>query len=165
MPDIEAQAEVGRFSLASSVASVNTHYISGLLTSMSPVRRTSLFRAAQQDEDRLRNRVVMVFVITTLLVRVTVAVFADELVRLLPAPYHGVAGVIPFALLGWTIYGIYMIVYRMMIRKHKRAYYVAVSVVAGGTVHRLQYSLGSAGFGAIGQALAMGATYVFCGGS
>lgn len=152
-------AEVGRFSIASSAAAVNSHYISGLLTSFSPVRRTTLFKAAElAEEERLRNRVVTVFVTTTLAFGVAIALLADELIRVLPRSYHGAANVIPFALLGWTTYGIYMVVYRMTTHDHKRLYYVLASVLSLGSYVGFSALL-DPGLGAIGQALAMCLTY------
>jgi O-antigen/teichoic acid export membrane protein len=158
-----SSSEVARFSVASSAAAVNTHYISGLLMSFSPVRRTPLFKAAQLEEEaRLRNRVVTVFVTTTLSAGVVTALLADEIIRVLPASYQSAAGVIPFALLGWATYGIYMVIYRMTTHDHKRAIYVLTSVLSVGMYVGFSALLDPR-LGAIGQGLAMCLTYAMTG--
>ena len=95
-------ADVGEFSVASNISSVNTNYISGFLTSFSPVRRTSLFAAAEQDARELRRNLINIFVVTSLLIFLAIALFADELIKVSPPEYAHAATVVPFALLGWT---------------------------------------------------------------
>jgi O-antigen/teichoic acid export membrane protein len=152
-------ADVGRFSIASGAAAANNHYVSGLLTSFSPTRRTTIFRAVQREEEpHLRRQVVTTFVTTSMVVGVILALLADELIQVLPAAYHSAASVIPFALLGWTAYGVYMVIYRMTERPHKRVVYVGASVLSVGLYIGFSAWLAPQA-GAIGQALAMCLTY------
>ena len=151
-------AGVGEFSVASSMSAVNAHFVSGFLSSFSPIRRTSLFAAAQRDAARLRRAVVHAFVATGLLLFVSVALLAPELVLILPTAYRGAAAIVPYALIGWTGYGFYMVIYRMAEFPHKRLLYVGVSILSAGLYWGFSAVLDPR-FGGAGQGVAMGLTY------
>lgn len=156
-------AEVGRFSVASSMSSANAQYVSGFLTSYSPVRRTSAFAAAEHhDAQRFHHSLINLFTVTALLVFLAIALLADELIRVSPKGYERAAAIVPYALVGWTAFGFYMLIYRVSTLPRKRLIYVCVSVASAGIYIGLSAILDRA-LGARGQGLAMGLTYAATG--
>jgi O-antigen/teichoic acid export membrane protein len=156
-------AEVGRFSVASSMSSVNAHYVSGFLSSFSPIKRTSIYHAVRNDENsQFRGRVINMFAATGLLLYVAIALLAKELIRVSPVRYHSAAALVPYALLGWTGYGFFMVMYRLSDMPRKRVVYVSVSLLSAGLYVGLSALLDPA-FGGAGQGAAMGGTYLIVG--
>ena len=127
---------VGEFSVASSMSSINAHYVSGFLSSFSPIKRTSVFFAARDEGDQYRHGLVSLFAATALWLFVGIALLAPELVKVLPDRYQAAAHFVPYAMLGWTAYGFYMVTYRLSEMDHKRKIYVSVSVLSAATVRR-----------------------------
>ena len=153
---------VGEYSIASSMSSVNAHYVSGFLSSFSPIKRTSVFFAARHEGDQYRYALINLFAATALWLFVAIALLASELVKVLPDRYHGAAPLIPYAMLGWTAYGFYMVTYRTSEMNHKRKIYVTVSVLSAALYVGLSRLLDPM-WGGAGQGAAMGATYLVIG--
>ena len=153
---------VGEFSVASSMSSINAHYVSGFLSSFSPIKRTSVFFAARDEGDQYRHGLVSLFAATALWLFVGIALLAPELVKVLPERYQAAAHFVPYAMLGWTAYGFYMVTYRLSEMDHKRKIYVSVSVLSAVLYVGLSRLLDPM-WGGAGQGVAMGATYVALG--
>jgi O-antigen/teichoic acid export membrane protein len=153
---------VGEYSIASSLSSVNAHYVSGFLSSFSPIKRTSVFFAAKHEGDQYRYALINLFAGTALWLFVAIALLATEIIKVLPARYHGAGPLIPYAMLGWTAYGFYMVTYRTSEMNYKRKIYVTVSVLSAALYVGLSRLLDPM-WGGAGQGAAMGATYLVIG--
>jgi hypothetical protein len=151
--------DVGEFSIATSFAQGNASFVSGFNSSFSPMRRTSTFAAASQDTEALRRRLIIVWVATSVLLFVSISLLAPQLVRVFPRSYAAAAGFVPYAMLGWTAWGFYMLIYRLAEVPRKRRTHVRLTFLTVGFLFGFSALLDPR-FGAAGQGLALGLTYV-----
>ena len=151
--------DVGEYSIATSFAQGNASFVSGFNSSFSPMRRTSTFAAASQDTDALRRRLIIVWLATSVLLFVSISLLADQIVRVFPRSYAGAAGVVPYAMLGWTAWGFYMLIYRLAEFRRKRRTHVILTLLTVGFLFGFS-ALFDPRFGAPGQGVALGLTYV-----
>jgi O-antigen/teichoic acid export membrane protein len=147
--------QTGQYRLASRMASVVSYFVSAFLMAWAPLMQTSLQEAVVRDRGLASAGAAIIFyyVLVSLWILVGLVVGADVLVRLAPPEYGAAAVLIPPLAASFTVYGLFIVIYRAARFPRRRSAY------SGGAVLGAVVFLGSAVWliptlGPVGAALA-----------
>ncbi len=148
-------ADLGVYRLASRFGSVPSYFISAYLMAWGPLKRSSAYKAALEEQPALvKSRLMTYFVVASLGIVLVLGVAATALVRVAPPAYEDAAPLIPLIGLSLVCYGIYVLLNRTARYRRKQIIYGSTALGAAGLMGVLSWLLIPA-LGSYGAALAV----------
>jgi hypothetical protein len=131
LSDVAPSSEVGLYRVASRIAAVASYFLSAFLMAWTPLRRTSLFIAAEEEtEGGIRSTIVTYFALGSMGLLVVLATGADALIHVAGPAYANAAGLIPVLGLAFVAYGAFVVTYRAVRFPNRRRTYVLLAAAA-----------------------------------
>ena len=131
LSDVASSREVGLYRVASRIASVASYFLSSFLMAWTPLRRTSLFIAAEEETaGGIRSTIVTYFALGSMGLLVLLTTGADVLIHVAGPAYADAAGLIPVLGLAFVAYGGFVVTYRAVRFPRRRPTYVVLAALA-----------------------------------
>ena len=131
LSDVASSSEVGLYRVASRIAAVASYFLSAFLMAWTPLRRTSLFIAAEEEtEGGIRSTIVTYFALGSMGLLVALTTGADALIHVAGPAYADAAGLIPVLGLAFVAYGAFVVTYRAVRFPNRRRTYVLLAAAA-----------------------------------
>jgi O-antigen/teichoic acid export membrane protein len=159
-----SNAQVGLYRLASRLGNISSYYVSAVLMSWSPIKRMSAFRAVDQlQPQRLRSLLLTYLVLSNLMLVLGLSVFAPLILgALTPSSYAGAADLVAPIALAYSLYGLFIMIYRLSEVHGARKLYIAFAVSAALTFVVASILITPA-LGGLGTAISLNIAYLLPG--
>ena len=124
--------DVALFRVASRIAAGVSYFVSAFLMAWTPLRRTSLHKAVEDEHGISEATAVLLrwFAFASLWIMLGLTVLADVLIRVAPSSYSDAAPLIPVIGFGFVAYGAFVVIYRGARMPDKRRAYVRLAIAA-----------------------------------
>jgi O-antigen/teichoic acid export membrane protein len=124
--------QVGLYRLAGRVGAFVSYFSSALFMAWTPMQRTSVFAAAQEERGRevIAGTMLIYFVIGGMLLLLGMTATADGLVRIAPPEYQDAAPLIPLLAGTFLAHGLLVAIYRLSSFPGKRYWYVGSAITS-----------------------------------
>ena len=111
---LASAADVGHYRLASRLAALGSYGTSAFLSAWGPLELSAVFRESDEQHGRegMRGVLLFQFLMLAIALVLTIAVLADELVRIAPPSYAAAAELVPWLGLAFVAQGVLTAIYR-----------------------------------------------------